>query len=118
MPSSARAIQNRLEVVLQLLAQLITVVQLQHSTLLTVSRVACQTLTVAGVDLLQIKAAGRGCYKSDTKCIQSACGMAPSHMDLVKHGFAYELCDFTRHCSHIYVRFLLTANSLCSCYFA
>lgn len=43
------------------MAQLMTVVQLQHSTLLTLSRVACQTLTVEGVDLLQIKAAGEEC---------------------------------------------------------
>ena len=58
-PSSAKAIQSRLEVVLPLLGQLVTVVQLQHSTLLTLSRVACQTLTVQGIDLLQIKAAGQ-----------------------------------------------------------
>ncbi|DBA96220.1 TPA: hypothetical protein ACH3X3_002417 [Trebouxia sp. C0006] len=57
-PSSAKAIQSRVEVVLQLMGQLMTTVQLQHSTLLTLSRVACQTLTVQGVDLLQIKAAG------------------------------------------------------------
>ncbi len=41
-----------------------TTVQLQHSTLLTLSRVACQTLTVAGVDLLQIKAAGQDTTRS------------------------------------------------------
>lgn len=34
------------------------VVQLQQSTLLPLLRVACQTLTVQGLDLLQIKAAG------------------------------------------------------------
>ncbi|DBB01136.1 TPA: hypothetical protein ACH3X1_001027 [Trebouxia sp. C0004] len=57
-PPSAKEVQNRLVVVLQLMGQLMTTVQLQHSTLLTLSRVACQTLTVEGVDLLQIKAAG------------------------------------------------------------
>ena len=35
-----------------------SVVQLQHTTLLPLLRVACQTLTVQGLDLLQIKAAG------------------------------------------------------------
>ena len=58
-PSSSKAIQSRLEVVLHLLGQLMAAVQLQHTTLLVLSRVACQTLTVEGVDLLQIKAAGQ-----------------------------------------------------------
>jgi len=66
-PSSAKAIQSRLEVVLQLMGQLMTTVQLQHSTLLTLSRVACQTLTVQGVDLLQIKAAGQDKSRSEMK---------------------------------------------------
>ncbi|KAL0029310.1 hypothetical protein WJX79_009424 [Trebouxia sp. C0005] len=57
-PASAKAIQSGLEVVLQLMGQLMTAVLLQHSTLLTLSRVACQILIVEGVDLLQIKAAG------------------------------------------------------------
>ena len=59
-PSTARAIQSRLEIILQLIAQLMSVVQLQQSTLLPLLRVACQTLTVQGLDLLQIKAAGIG----------------------------------------------------------
>jgi len=46
------------------MGQLMTTVQLQHSTLLTLSRVACQTLTVQGVDLLQIKAAGQDTTRS------------------------------------------------------
>ncbi len=54
-----------MEVVLQLMGQLMTTVQLQHSTLLTLSRVACQTLTVQGVDLLQIKAAGQDYTRSE-----------------------------------------------------
>lgn len=57
-PSTSRAIQSRLEVILQLIAQLMPVVQLQQSTLLPLLRVACQALTVQGLDLLQIKAAG------------------------------------------------------------
>lgn len=40
------------------MAQLMSVVQLQQSTVLPLLRVACQTLTVQGLDLLQIKAAG------------------------------------------------------------
>ncbi len=47
------------------MGQLMTTVQLQHSTLLTLSRVACQTLTVQGVDLLQIKAAGQDTKTSE-----------------------------------------------------
>ena len=58
MPSTSRAIQSRLEVILQLMAQLMSVVQLQQSTVLPLLRVACQTLTVQGLDLLQIKDAG------------------------------------------------------------
>lgn len=46
---------------LQLLGTLMTVVQMQHNTLLPLLRVACQALTVEGLDLLQIKAAGEPC---------------------------------------------------------
>ena len=59
-PASARAVQSRLEVILQLMGQILSVVQLQQSTVLPLLRVACQTLTVDGLDLLQIKAAGDG----------------------------------------------------------
>ena len=51
------------------MGQLMTTVQLQHSTLLTLSRVACQTLTVAGVDLLQIKAAGQDATRSEDETL-------------------------------------------------
>ena len=63
-PSTSRGIQSRLEVILQLIAQLMSVVQLQQNTLLPMLRVACQTLTVQGLDLLQIKAAGSATLQS------------------------------------------------------
>lgn len=58
MPGAARAVQARLEGLLQLVGALLQSVQLQASTVLPLLRVACQSLTVTGVDLLQIKAAG------------------------------------------------------------
>lgn len=58
MPAAARAIQGRLEEVLQLIGALLRYVQLQASTLFPLLRCACQSLSAEGVDLLQVKAAG------------------------------------------------------------
>lgn len=63
-----------------------TVVQLQQSTLLPLLRAACQTLTVQGLDLLQIKAAGN----ARLRC----CHAAQFSIELVSSsvGQTYYLC--------------------------
>ena len=51
-----------------------SMVQLQQSTLLPLLRVACQTLTVQSLDLLQIKAAGSAtlrCYDAPLQPVRS-----------------------------------------------
>ena len=52
------ALAGRLTVALELLAQLLAAVQLQPSTMLPLLRTISQTLTVQGLELLQVKAIG------------------------------------------------------------
>jgi len=66
-----------------------TTVQLQHSTLLTLSRVACQTLTVEGVDLLQIKAAGQDTARSEMKSLADLPCYTLSALQCVSISHAY-----------------------------
>ena len=53
------ALAGRLTVALELLGQLLAAVQLQASTVLPLLRTINQTLTVQGLELLQVKAIGR-----------------------------------------------------------
>ena len=53
------ALAGRLTVALELLAQLLAAVQLQASIVLPLLRTISQTLTVQGLELLQVKAIGR-----------------------------------------------------------
>lgn len=71
------------------MGQLMTTVQLQHSTLLTLSRVACQTLTVEGVDLLQIKAAGQDTARSEMKSLADLPSYTLSALQCVSISHAY-----------------------------
>ena len=58
-PSAVGALAGRLTVALELLAQLLAAVQLQASTVLPLLRTISQTLTVQGLELLQVKAIGK-----------------------------------------------------------
>ncbi|CAK0782901.1 hypothetical protein CVIRNUC_006096 [Coccomyxa viridis] len=55
-PPAVGALAGRLTVALELLAQLLAAVQLQASTVLPLLRTISQTLTVQGLELLQVKA--------------------------------------------------------------
>ena len=58
-PPAVGALAGRLTVALELLAQLLAAVQLQASTVLPLLRTISQTLTVQGLEMLQVKAIGR-----------------------------------------------------------
>ena len=57
-PSEVAVLAGRLTVALELLAQLLGAVQLQASIVLPMLRTAAQTLTVQGLEMLQVKAIG------------------------------------------------------------
>lgn len=55
---AAASLLGRMQAALQMLAQLLGCVRLQGNSLLPMLRVACQTLTVQGLEVLQLAAVG------------------------------------------------------------
>lgn len=78
LPKSVKALQDRCQSVLGLLAELLGVVPLHTGTLAPLVRVAMQALTVEGIPLLQAKATGvlGPAWHALLMCLGDKCGLA------------------------------------------